>query len=145
MYVRERWRTKEPLHLIYVVYNFQKTIKVIYICYLKTVNIYFIYWQHKQIDLMIKETKGWSWIRLNTANKYYTIWIVCIYICSFNANDNLMHLNEQKQKDIRDELIHIQMMDNKEWPRNGNDVTNIHYSDFGVTDNNDIILVLLFR
>ena len=56
-----------------------------------------------------------------------------------------MHLNEQKQKDIRDELIHIQMMDNKEWSRNGNDVTNIHYSDFGVTDNNDIILVLLFR
>ena len=56
-----------------------------------------------------------------------------------------MYYIEKKRKERREQLIAQGIMEPRAWAIQGNDVTNLDYSNFGSTVDNELRLVLLFR
>ena len=56
-----------------------------------------------------------------------------------------MNYIENKPKERREQLIAQGIMEPWVWKRGGNDVTNLYYSNFGSTVDNEVWLILLFR
>ena len=66
------------------------------------------------------------------------------YICGFNEDNHLMYYIENKWKEKREQMIGQGIMEPRAWARGVNDVTNLDYSNFGSSVDNELRLVLLF-